>query len=429
MIARTEPVVAHGRQHGVGLVETMVGIFIGAIVIVVIYNILAVAENYRRTTVGSSDAQVTGLLSQFVASRDLANGGAGITMSTWSNTGPADMVNCTRNEAGAPASGFAVTSLEAAIRPIPVIITNGGGPGVSDSFISYSAGAAHVMWPVDFTANSLAGAATITVQSPNGFTVPVPTAAAPYWGVVMDGAGKCKLLRLTNAAPDVTLPLTGRVTLTVDPTTPLLTDYTTAAPARLLNIGPQGLATRVRYDVDGVNGVLRTSDLLVVPPAAVTPVPIAQNVVLMKAQYGIDTNGDGIVDCWTPADASTCNDWSEAAVRVGDLAKLNQLLAVRVGVVVRSDEPDLRLLTDPTNPQLISEASGILQATRPQVVLFNCSTNNAACQNRVVVPMGAGVPVGAPTCAPAVICDYWRYRTYETIIPIRNSIYNATTPP
>ena len=40
--------------------------------------------------------------------------------------------------------------------------------------------------------------------------------------------------------------------------------------------------------------------------------PIAQNVVLMKVQYGIDTsdtlpNGtlDGAVDCWT-SDAETC---------------------------------------------------------------------------------------------------------------------------
>ena len=61
-------------------------------------------------------------------------------------------------------------------------------------------------------------------------------------------------------------------------------------------------------------------------------------------------------------------------------------------------------------------------------MLFNCSTNNAACQNRVVVPAAAGTPVGSPTCAPAVICDYWRYRTYETIVPLRNAIYAATHP-
>jgi len=45
----------------------------------------------------------------------------------------------------------------------------------------------------------------------------------------------------------------------------------------------------------------------------------------------------------------------------------------------------------------------------------------------VVVPMG-GTPTGLPTCAPAVICDYWRYRTYETVIPLRNAIFAATMP-
>ncbi len=91
-----------GRQRGVGLVETMVGILIGTIVIVVVYNILWVAESYKRTTVGSSDAQITGLLSQFVASRDASNGGAGLTMSN------GDMVNCTRIATAAAPARFHV---------------------------------------------------------------------------------------------------------------------------------------------------------------------------------------------------------------------------------------------------------------------------------------------------------------------------------
>ena len=45
------------------MVETMVGILIGLIVIVVTFNILAVAEAHKRTTVGAADAQITGLLS------------------------------------------------------------------------------------------------------------------------------------------------------------------------------------------------------------------------------------------------------------------------------------------------------------------------------------------------------------------------------
>ena len=72
---------SRARQRGVGMVETMVGILIGMIVIVVVYNVLSVAEGYKRATVGASDAQMTGLLTQFVAGRDVGNGGAGLTMS------------------------------------------------------------------------------------------------------------------------------------------------------------------------------------------------------------------------------------------------------------------------------------------------------------------------------------------------------------
>jgi len=425
MIAHAHSVSARFRQRGASMIETMVGILIGLIVIVVVYNILSVAEGYKRTTAGAADTQINGLLTQFVSSRDAANGGAGFTMSQ------ADLINCTKNDAGQDVRTMPITQLDAAVRPIPLLITDGGAAGVSDSFISLSTGAPHVMWPVDLQQQNVPPGQPIVIQSPNGFTVPVPTAAAPYWAVVMtnDGTGTCKVVRITNA---VLVAATGLVTLTQDPLTATTATYDFAVPGRFLNFGPQGLATRIRYDVDPVTLALRTTDLLVVPPTVPTPNPIAQNIVLMKVQYGIDTNANGTVDCWTAADnKNTCldgKDYSDAGVRAFNLADVNRILAVRIGIVVRSDEPDLRLLTDPANPTLKAEARALLSGTRPQPYLFNCSANtNAACQSRVKVSMG-GTATGSPNCG-AVICDYWRYSTYETIVPLRNAIYLATMPP
>ena len=45
------------RQRGFGLVETMIGILIGLLVVLVIYNLFSAAERYKRMTVGTSDAQ------------------------------------------------------------------------------------------------------------------------------------------------------------------------------------------------------------------------------------------------------------------------------------------------------------------------------------------------------------------------------------
>ena len=419
-------------QRGVGLLETMVGILIGMLVVIVVYNILSVAEAYKRNAIGASDAQVTGLLTQFLAGRDAGNGGAGITGSV------DDLINCTKNEGGALLSGLPVTSLDVAARPISLLITPGAGTA-SDSFISLVSGATHVMWPVDLQLPFPGPGQPIVVQSPNGFTVPPPSGAFPYWVVVMTNdpasalnRNKCKVLRVTAAtAPDAQ----GKVTLTQDATTATTISYP-PTPSRLLNLGRTGQTTRIQYDVDDVNHVLRTTDLLVTPGAPLVANPIAQNLVLMKAQYGIDLTvpPDGVVDCWTAADAAnTCGDgkdYSPASVRTFNIADLRRILAVRIGVVVRSDEPDLKYLTNPTDPVVQKEAAALRSATpRPAVVLFNCSTNtNAACQSRFVAPAAPGVPLGSPNCAPAVICDLWRYRTYETVIPLRNAIYNATMP-
>jgi type IV pilus assembly protein PilW len=409
------------RQRGAGLIETMVGILIGLLVVLVVYNLLAVAEGYRRSTTGAADAQITGLLSQFAAGRDAANGGNGISAAE------PQLINCTQTEAGAASS---------LLRPIPLIVQDGGAANVSDSFISWHGGSPHVVWPVDVRSLDGAPAATvlagdpITVQSPNGFSTPagvsLPTAAVPYWIIIMEptGGNKCKLLQVTAAtAPDVT----GVVSLTQGAGATTI-PYSAQDPhARVLSLGPVGDTTRVRYDV--ASDQLRTTDCMNRDWACTggVPNPIAQNVVLMKVQYGIDTSAtpDFIVDCWTSAiDAACGGDWSFGHLTESDVAVLpaaaamaaiNRILAVRVAVVVRSDEPDFKDAT-------------LTSGARAPTVLFNCAANDATCQGRIVVPAGAAGTQGSSACAPAIICDYWRYRTYETVIPLRNSIYAATRP-
>jgi hypothetical protein len=56
------------------------------------------------------------------------------------------------------------------------------------------------------------------------------------------------------------------------------------------------------------------------------------------------------------------------------------------------------------------------------VILFNCSANDATCQSRIVLPMGT-------KGSGRIIRDGYRYRTYETIVPLRNTIYVGTLPP
>jgi type IV pilus assembly protein PilW len=446
---------AGNRQRGAGMVETMIGILIGLLVVLVVYNLLAVAEGYRRATTGASDAQITGLLSQFVMGQDAGNGGNGLT------SGFTDLVGCNKTEADAPY----VTDIDvgtATLKPIPVLIYKGVAATDSDSFVSRLGTSPHVVWPIDFRLPSPLAGQNIVVQSPLGYStttgVSLPTAASPFWAVAIanDGTGRCALIQVTNAsAPDAA---TGEVSLTQGTlkTTVAYTGVPVTAStsgSRLLNLGRD--ASRTLYDIG--NDSLRVTDCLALQTCqGAAANPIAQNVVWMKVQYGIDTsqqnaNGtlDGAVDCWTPADDSTCtatnrdgttySDWSPASIiKAGDPSAvplvrsdvINRIVAIRIAMVVRSDEPDLR------NASLYAPTSTTpdgVTGTRPALYLFNCAANtDAGCQNRVLVPAGAPSATGKADCVTTsntVLCDGWRYRAYEAVIPLRNTIYNATLIP
>lgn len=395
MRARALPV--RRRQAGAGIVETMVGILIGLIVVLAIYNVFAVAEGYKRAAVGAADAQTTGLFAQFVLRREIGNAGNAMSGAA------ADLATCTAGDAGwpAPAGFYAVAGARPPV-PVPVMIRDSGDNNVSDQLIVTYSTAPRVITPMLFIDQPMAATSdTFYIQSPNGFR-------ANDRIIAIDMKGGCELTTVTAVTPGDHLGIvtSGIVGLSHPNTTRLYFPGGQSDGARVLNMGQVGESTRTLFDV--VNGQLRTTDLFAAAPA----VPIAQNVVLMKAQYGVDCANNGVIT-WTTATASNvCGDgrnftpddlvplppgvtaWMNAGGR-SYAQNLAQIRAVRIGVVVRSDEPDLK------DPALVGQSA----------VLFDCSTHNAACQGRTVL-------------SSAVLADNYRHRTYETIVPMINAIYN-----
>jgi hypothetical protein len=123
-----------------------------------------------------------------------------------------------------------------------------------------------------------------------------------------------------------------------------------------------------------------------------------------------------VIDCWTPADnANVCGNGvdytgptdvtSPAAVDGGPFAsnanttRLRSIKAVRVAVVARSEHQER---SDP-----VMWASLVNQTAW----LFNCAANDATCQSRIQIDN-------------TVLNDYIRYRIYETVIPLRNALWN-----
>ncbi len=369
-------------QHGFSLIEIMVGVVIGLIAILVIYQAFAASEGIKRNTTSMGDAQQNGLISSFLLGIEIGNAGNGLASA--------------REELGTcPDTGNIVTSM----RPIPILITDGGGAATPDEFVVNYSAATTLVLAAPF--QPLPGSPFATPADSN---YPVQTAV----GFHKDDL----IIAISNVAP-VGICIPSRVT--ANPGTPdvsgvvLISHTPTGLPAvtlpntsMLLNLGPAGRGQKVRYDVQG--GVLRSKALLDgngQPDNAQPVSPLASNIVNLKLQYGIDNVGDGSVHAWVSATGA----WSAANVLAMPVATpacppapavcpvpapaLDQIKAVRIGIVVRSEQFDKTVGAVPW-----SLFGGIYSGT------FAAST------------------------APA---GNWRYRTYETVVPLRNEIWNSGT--
>ena len=65
-------------SRGFTLVEMLVGVLIGLIGTVVIFQVFAVSEGQKRTTTGAGDAQQNGVFALFQIERDLRTAGFGL---------------------------------------------------------------------------------------------------------------------------------------------------------------------------------------------------------------------------------------------------------------------------------------------------------------------------------------------------------------
>lgn len=351
------PIPLTRGQRGFSLIEILVGVLIGLIATAVIFQTFAVSEGFKRNTTAAGDAQQNGLFSTFTLALELANAGNGLATSgqelaTCTNVAPYDTTGTT-------------------LRPIPVFITAGASASTPDSFIVNYSVANTGVYPSLFVAPAPAGSA-YQVQSPTGF-------AKGDMIVAISQTGACERTKVTNvSAPDAN----GVVTITHTGATQ---DFN--ASSLLFNMGPWDRVQRVQYDV--VNGVLRSLDL--VDPNA-KPNPLASNIVNMKVQYGVDTNADGILDGWVSAAAAP---WQPADLMIANIQAINQVKAIRIGLIVRSAQFDREITSD------------------YNWVLFDCESHDNTCPGRLTGTIAADPKGGA-----------YRYRIYETVVPLRNQLWN-----
>ena len=361
----------HGRQRGFSIVEIMVGVVIGMIAVLVIYQVFATSEGFKRNITAAGDAQQNGLLSSFMLGIELANAGNGLAVAAQ------DLGSCT-----------AAATMKDSLRPIPLLITPGADDNTPDSFVVYYSVARTLLSPALILA--VPDVNTYSVQSANGFKKGDVIVAISN----PSAAGVCYSSIITDNVP-VADPVTGIVAIAHSA-------VPAAVGATLFNLGPANLVQKTVYDVNGGN--LRSTSLLDAngaPSAAQAPNPIASNIVNMKIQYGIDDVGDGLIHHWVPGISGTAyGDWDAATLLAAPIATLNKIKAARIAILVKSEQPD-------------KDLAG--QGFGPWPVFNDCG--DAAAGTCGVTFTIAAVAAGTQPYG-------WRYRVYETVIPLRNELWN-----
>ncbi|WP_407279068.1 PilW family protein [Aromatoleum evansii] len=143
----------------------------------------------------------------------------------------------------------------------------------------------------------------------------------------------------------------------------------------------------LRYDPMKVDPVaLRTTC-----PATYKNFAMAADIVMLKAQYGISTEGSDQIAVWENAPTAAQYSGFNATQLDEYLKKLQRVKAVRLAMVARSREPD----------------TGTVTAQAP-IVFDGAVTLNLS---------GTPVPAGKTW-------QHYRYRVHETVVPLRNPLWN-----
>ena len=383
-------------SRGFTIVEMLVGVLIGLIGTVVIFQVFAVSEGQKRTTTGAGDAQQNGVFTLFQLERDLRTAGFGLAH--------LPLLGCQTN-------GWNEQTAQPISFPLlPVSIADGaaGAPDTvtiaySDADLFFAPEKLRVSQPVgdptfafipDRTYGFRPGDVLLAAQETKPCTLRQVSSVAVAnvnhaSGVYVNLQGQADATRFNRPGG---LPAPNNVTY--DRYSPV-----TSTGGRLFNLGPQPVV--VRYAVSA--GQLTATDLLT-PGAATATVALADGIVQLQAQYGFDANGDGRI---APGSASvatvataagSADQWGDAMPAGALAADWAKVIAVRLAVVARSITPE-----------------------RPDPVTGVCNTTTV--NPKWVAPSPpAGIDLDIQA-DPDWRC--FRYRTFEVAVPLRNMVWFA----
>lgn len=382
---------------GLSLIELLVSMTIALVVTLAITTVMIQGEGSKRSTTSVNEINQAGAYIAYVMDRQLSSAGSGYAQ-RWGDTfGCA--VNAARNNAAllprATAFPTPFANAPQVLRLAPVIIqadganTTGTGAEVRGDLITMLAGTAgYSESPPLVQTGSVTGASGGgSLQLPNslGFSAGDLVLLADT-GV----PGGCLLEQVSSVGTGGVLQLGGLYYLQTGGTASLGNFGANTYATQLGNVSSSP-ANPPMFTMFGVGDqrTLYSYDLLSTAATDAPPVPIADGVVEMRALYGLDTSPipDGTVDSWVLPDAA---NYTAAALTDGSASakiKLRQIVAIKIGFILRTS---------------LKEKDPI--AANSTLTLFGDLDDSSLHRTRTLT----GDEL------------YYRFRTVEVTVPLRN---------
>ncbi len=440
-------------SRGFTLVEILVGLVLAMIAIIIMYQVFAVFESQRRTTVSGGSAQSAGHLSMYAIERDVRIAGLGLVyVSRPDFFEYSGEITCPGGVRTYSASTGGVQWADGARPTVPVRVAEGGVNPDSFSILfgPSSAGGAPSKLASPISVASL-GNGFLVSNAPwvDDAAVPPVNAVFRKDDIVMVGQPSmmplghpCIRLKISSVEKDAGtgLPLLKFAAGAGFDENPPAALYGTFLPAAGYSL-PDAIVThmggslgRITYAVDPATMQLQANGT-----------PVAEGVVSVQVQYGIGPIPGTVAGCSLKAVEAACQSvatWQDAVASGGinwaaldnpatDLVHIKRIKAVRIAVVTRSqnlerpaDNTSLYGVGRELAPKASCLAAGdYVEAPAPRI----CAWRDPA--------GGTAVPLVDPSVAPdeaacaaqlgAPCWNRYRYKVYETVVPLRNVLWGT----
>ncbi|MDQ8001328.1 MAG: PilW family protein [Bordetella sp.] len=382
--------------RGLTLVELLVAITIGLVLTLAVTGIVVVSESHRRSMTAVNDANQSGAYAASVLDLAVRSAGSGFVQAADHGAFGCQLGAGTvlphADPFPAPFKNSFLTGRTTSLRLAPVLIAKNQSDAGSDVLVVMSGNGAAGDVPRRIT--SAGDAHTLKLDASTGFSandlVLVSRAATP----------DCLVEPISSVGPG-TLTLGGAGYAASGPTT-AMSSFASDLGTYVTHLGSSG-AGNAPFQLFGVgdNDTLFAYDLLSSGTPAMSE-PLANDVMGLHALYGLDSDGDGILDSWASPDAT--GNPAETAAPGYDIdtvmatpAKMKRIVAVRLALVLRDTQYEKDMVA-------------------PMALGYFADLRNSA---------GASL-AGATTLATDPTVDvearHYRYRVVETTIPLRNTL-------